>query len=60
MGLLEGVATAAAPVRRMNYSVLAVSQQRMSQAVAESKWEFRSVRSIAEMTIGDAQALHLA
>jgi hypothetical protein len=35
-------------------------QQRMSQAVAESKWEFRSVRSIAEMTIGDAQALHRA
>jgi hypothetical protein len=44
----------------MNYSVLAVSQQRMSQAAAESKWEFRSVRSIEEMTIGDAQELHLA
>ena len=55
MGLLEGVATAAAPVRRMNASLLAVSQQRMSQGVAESKREFRSVPSIAEMTIGDAQ-----
>ena len=44
----------------MNACVLAVSQQLMSQAAAESKWEFRSVRSIAEMTIGDAQELHLA
>jgi hypothetical protein len=38
MGLLEGVATAAAPLRRMNTSVRAVSRQRMSQAVRLGLW----------------------